>query len=741
MYTPAGEPAVADTGQQRVRLDRVANAPSILDAIRAARDLTDEAAAEPRTAANPSRGLVERLTRDAHQVSDSVVAIAAVHALAGIPGVAADRALLELLVFGRGSLPEHVAWAAARRAPSRALVQPLIEAVAHGGLAGMHAQAALGGWSATETSLVVVAIRAMLGTQHGVSARSRLVETLGMAPGKSVSRLLTAMALDAGEADAVRAVAIAALGDRSGPVDPCVAQLATGDGVIARAVRGAIADSTFAVRSGVTALANTNSRELIVAQVHLGAHLDPDLLRSGMGDTGGVATLLVKLGNSLAATPSLRRVLTIGRGSAGDGAQTDTDLVLNGSHEFASVSLGEEQGAGFADPWPAVVAAERGIRRIFRESGRPDVVHLRMADVGTLAAARVAEGMGIPVVFSLAPDPHGVIAAREAAGSLDRRTFADEDAGAHLWYRLELVERLAAQADEVVLFPRARLVQDLRDLVGIDVHAQRGRFTVVPEGIDVAAIRRAVSAVVEQAEDGKVPHAGATGALPDLLVRLRGLSPARHGLPIVLSVGRLSELKGMARLVEAFVGEPGLRERATLVIVGGNLDDPSVIEARELDHMERSLAGAPGARDAVVLLGHRPNGEIAELLAAARHGAGTLIGRGGAYACASRKEEFGLAIVEALAAGLPVVAPIAGGPATYVEQGTTGVLVDTMDAPALAHGVAAALDLAREPALGDYAADVIARRYDISEMARALTVVYARAAANSSLTQLERLAS
>ena len=148
-----------------------------------------------------------------------------------------------------------------------------------------------------------------------------------------------------------------------------------------------------------------------------------------------------------------------------------------------------------------------------------------------------------------------------------------------------------------------------------------------------------------------------------------------------------------------------LRARSTLVIVGGDLADPSTVEAEELTRIARTMAAHPDLKDAIMLLGHRPNTEIADLLGAVRHGAGRLIAPGGAYACASRKEEFGLAIVEALAAGLPVVAPIVGGPATYVEHGKTGFLVDTTDPDGSRAGIAAALELSDEPGRADSAAD------------------------------------
>ena len=204
-----------------------------------------------------------------------------------------------------------------------------------------------------------------------------------------------------------------------------------------------------------------------VAQVHLGAVLDPDLLRSGVGDTGGIATLLVRLGVALARTPISRRS---SRSAAAPRATSSTLRQPVDSPQFAPVALEPEAGTAFGDPWPARISAERGLQRVIRVHGRPDVIHLRMADAGTLAAANVAAIAGIPTVFSLAPDPHGMIASREASGDLDRWSFGVDDASLHLRYRVHLVERLARQADHVALFPRERLIDQLRELVGIDVY-------------------------------------------------------------------------------------------------------------------------------------------------------------------------------------------------------------------------------------------------------------------------------
>jgi glycosyltransferase involved in cell wall biosynthesis len=307
-----------------------------------------------------------------------------------------------------------------------------------------------------------------------------------------------------------------------------------------------------------------------------------------------------------------------------------------------------------------------------------------------------------------------VIAAAEARGDLTRDSFPEAELSEHYLLRAGLVGDLLEQAEAVVILPRPDARAALRRLIGAPFRdVDDSRVQTVAEGISLAETDRAA-----RDEHALSPVAG------DLLERVAALPPERHGLPLLVSVGRLHRVKGLPLLLEAWAGDEELHASLNLVIVGGGLEQPTPEEALVLGRLDDVCARIPRARAGFVLLGHRANGEVATLLGIARAGLGDLVAPHGVYACTSQKEEFGVALLEAMATGLAVVAPDAGGPATYVHEGSTGFAADTSSVAdvraALRRAAAARADETR----AQRASDLVRSRYTIEAMATSLARVY-----------------
>lgn len=177
------------------------------------------------------------------------------------------------------------------------------------------------------------------------------------------------------------------------------------------------------------------------------------------------------------------------------------------------------------------------------------------------------------------------------------------------------------------------------------------------------------------------------------------LPAARLAQPQLLFVGRFDRIKGADLLLEAFARIAAVHPTCRLSFAGPDSglvqDDGSTL------HLPQAVARLPEtARDRVDMLGPQTREQIASL----RRGHPITI-------IASRYETFGVALIEAMAAGSAVVSTRVGGCAEILRDGETGLLVPPEDAEALSRACLRLLDdSALKQELGSAArADVEAR--------------------------------
>lgn len=203
-----------------------------------------------------------------------------------------------------------------------------------------------------------------------------------------------------------------------------------------------------------------------------------------------------------------------------------------------------------------------------------------------------------------------------------------------------------------------------------------GRFRLVPNGVDVARFSDAEP-------------------LPEIV---------EDDHETLLFVGRLEPRKGLSQLVHAFIELKATRPGLRLLVVG---------EGPERDVCQALLPGR--LRSDVVFLGRVDQDDLPRFYRSADVYVSPALGG----------ESFGIVLLEAMAAGTPVVASDIPGYRTVLSDGKQGRLVPPRDVKALAAALGALLD---NPALREAMAREGQRTvdgYDWTRVAAQVRDVYA----------------
>jgi len=270
---------------------------------------------------------------------------------------------------------------------------------------------------------------------------------------------------------------------------------------------------------------------------------------------------------------------------------------------------------------------------------RPDAVHINTEFALQIAARLWCKARGYPFLITAHTNwEHYVGNYLPRLPKPPLRSFA------------RTVMRLLYGTADILVTPTAEMASVLRGY-----HIRR-KIRIIPSGIDPAMF------VADRRE------AAAWRA------RLEERHPVLAGKRWLLFVGRVTEEKNVAFLVTALARVARAVPDAALVLVG---DGPG------RDHVER-LAARAGLANRVVVTGYLPRAELRHAYANAE-----------IFAFASKTETLGLATIEAMTAGVPVVAIGIMGTRTVMRGDNGGFMVDED----LAEFSAACVRLLKDPAL------------------------------------------
>ena len=357
-------------------------------------------------------------------------------------------------------------------------------------------------------------------------------------------------------------------------------------------------------------------------------------------DTGGHIRYLVELVTASAARADIDRIDILTRGfedlSLGETYRPGTKNI---DDKIRIVRLAGSDPAYlpkeelYAETGALAAAAEEWLAGLER---KPDCIHAHYADAGRLAAI-IKHRHGIPFVFT----GHSLGRMKAETTGLD---IAQDES---LSRRIAIEEEALASADGIIASSRDEAEAQYVGYRGAD----SGRLRVIPPGSDLTPFASAVTSDRVKSQIGRF--------LCD------------PGKPMVLAIARPVRKKNLSALVHAFGTDARLRERANLVIVAGCRHLIDDLEP-ECGDVMRELIDLIDRYD---LYGHvaypkfhRPE-DIPSYYALARDCRGLFVNP-------ALHEPFGLTLLEAAAAGLPVVATDRGGPNDIVERCENGILVD-----------------------------------------------------------------
>lgn len=375
-----------------------------------------------------------------------------------------------------------------------------------------------------------------------------------------------------------------------------------------------------------------------------------DFEDSGKGNNGGLAILLKSLGDEISKDERVAFIFTIGITDALDKAFISYS---KDKHVFLRLPIYIDKS--ISDPF---IKRELFIKRYVKDflkkaDVNPDIFHIRYLDNASRAISSLNEELNKKLVFTLTPDPH--------------RNMFDESGELHRFDLDELLEKLnkIRIGDELIYKSDGILgIGDKNIMKELEVYFPQfkerdiiKKIKMIEEGIHTDESLNHIDGYEQTIEPSK----------------LIGSGESFFDKPVILNVGRLAMQKGQMELLRAWSNSK-LLETHNLLIIGGDVENPSKEEKIIIDYFKGYLDSNPHLKDKFF---HKSAASNSDIRLIEKSIMSKQLNYPHIYLCSSIKEEFGIAILEAMSQGFLILGPIKGGVKTYIKNGVNGFLIDT----------------------------------------------------------------
>ena len=376
-------------------------------------------------------------------------------------------------------------------------------------------------------------------------------------------------------------------------------------------------------------------------------------------DTGGQTLYVVELARALGQRDDVERVDLVTRRIVDPAVSEDyakAEEALSGKVRIIRIDAGPGEYIAKEQLWDHLDSFTDNLVDWIREQPRvPDIVHSHYADAGYVGV-RLANLGAIPLVHtghSLGRDKRKQLLAKGLSAEEIETTY-------NMSRRINAEEELLANADLVITSTR----NEIESQYGLYDYYNPDCMNVIPPGTNL--------------ERYHPPVAGETSGY------LKKLKPflTKPDKPLVMALSRPDERKNIPVLLQAFHHSKRLREAANLLLIAGNREDVRDLDAGAQSVLTQLLLDidAYNLYGHVAIPKHHDMDEIPEVYR-------VVAVSGGVFVNPALTEPFGLTLLEAAASGLPLVATENGGPVDIISNCENGILVDPLDAPAIAEAL------------------------------------------------------